>query len=71
MKGYGQVFLLLLAIGAIFIATSGKGFAIYQLLTGTTSNTGGGIGEPQPKTQEEKVFDWDKAGSGRGGTGTA
>lgn len=38
-NGYGQLVLLLLAIGLIFLAASGKGRQIYAILTGSGTST--------------------------------
>jgi len=52
MNGYGQFFLLLTAIGMIFLATSGKGLELLNVLKGNTlpyGVTGGGGSGTTPK----------------------
>jgi hypothetical protein len=59
MNGYGQFFLLVSAIGLIFLATSGKGLELLNVLKGNTlpygvtgdgsSGTGSGT-KTQPKS---------------------
>lgn len=75
MNGYGQFFLLLLAIGLIFFATSGKAWDIIQILKGNGPEYGPGSGSSNgtktdgtPKTSNPtNPKEWDKAGSGSGG----
>jgi hypothetical protein len=73
MKGYGQIFLLLLAIGLIFLATSGKGFAVWQVLSGKGAGSGGAGGaggippNANPTDPKKWVEEKDKAKSGSGG----
>lgn len=62
-NNYGKLFLLFAAIGLILLATSGKGLAIWEVLTGKTSLSQGNKNE----TIEEKIEDYDEAGSGHGG----
>lgn len=59
MNGYGQFFLLLTAIGMIFLATSGKGLELLNVIKGNTlpygvtgdKSSGGGSGStPKPST---------------------
>lgn len=62
-NNYGKIFLLFGAIGLILLATSGKGLAVWNLLSGKTPT--GGIGDtvkPPPTIQ-----DYDKGNSGSGG----
>lgn len=68
-NGYGQIFLLLLAIGLILLAGSGKGRDIWNLLTGnsTTSAPPPASGNKTKETLEDNLKEWDEAGSGRGG----
>jgi hypothetical protein len=59
MNGYGQFFLLLTAIGMIFLATSGKGLELLNVIKGNTlpyGVTGGGSGSSTtpPKTSTPK-----------------
>ncbi|WID10859.1 hypothetical protein phiG2_16 [Lysinibacillus phage phiG2] len=61
-NGYGQVFLLLLAIGLIFLASSGKGLAIYKILTGQLA-IGGNLIPPTSTA----IPDLDKGQSGSAG----
>ena len=60
-NGYGQIFLLLLAIGFIFLASSGKGLAIYKILTGKLS-----VDSAIPKPSMA-IPDLDKGQSGSAG----
>jgi len=60
-NGYGQVFMLLLAIGLIFLASSGKGLAIYKILTGKLSL------DSSTFTPSTAIPDLDKAQSGSAG----
>lgn len=69
-NGYGQIFLLLLAIGLILLAGSGKGRQVWDLLTGgnaTTSTPPASKTSPPKKTLEDKLKEYDEAESGRGG----
>lgn len=61
-SNYGKIFLLFGAIGLILLATSGKGLAVWNILSGKTSS--GGIGETKPKPT---IDDYDKGNSGSGG----
>ena len=61
-NGYGQVFMLLLAIGLIFLASSGKGLAIYKILTGKLS-----FDSSNSFTTSTAIPDLDKAQSGSAG----
>lgn len=45
-NGYGKIFLLLTAIGLILLATSGRGRAVWQALTGNFSLSGSPASQP-------------------------
>lgn len=68
--GYGQLFLLLLAIGAIFLATSGKGYAVWSIFTGNAATPGDAPAAGVPLSPKEQIQKWDDAQSGQGGTRT-
>lgn len=69
-NGYGQIFLLLLAIGLILLAASGKGKAVWDLLTSgntqTTTSSSSGTNKGTA-TVEATIPDYDHADSGRAG----
>lgn len=68
-NGYGQIFLLLLGIGLILLASSGKGRQVWSLLTGDATleeATKETTKEPK-KTVEDTIKEADEAGSGHGG----
>jgi len=57
-NNYGKLFLLFASIGIIMLATSGKGLAVWEVLTGKTNTS-----TPRQPT----INDYDNAGSGSGG----
>lgn len=59
-NGYGQLFLLILAIGLIFLASTGKGRELWGVITGSVTTA--------VKKANPTIKDYDKAGSGSGGT---
>jgi hypothetical protein len=62
MKGYGQLFLLLLSISLILLATSGRGRDIWAILTAPET---GIPTSPNPTDIRDTI----KEGSGGGGAG--
>lgn len=67
-SGYGQIFLLLLAIALILLGASGRAKAVWDALRGETS-VGNKTGLPAKETEKPAatIGDYDKAGSGSGG----
>jgi hypothetical protein len=86
-NGYGQIFLLLAAIGLILLGASGKAKQLWDVIKGTTPTSGSTPSTPngganssstngsQPQYTVPNLTtpgnSADKAGSGMGGTGLA